>query len=733
MKEISVSKLRELNELSADVSLLLMQSLPAEDLDKCRQYFGRVRRASFPAADSHDILHAELAMRTALLFAEKVEPDESIILAILLAPFVCLEVFDIEEVRNDWGDDVAALIEGLQRVKAYSDAGTHADQDNFRGLLLTLASDIRVIIMTIVENLALMRLINLHPDDEWVRSVAFEAKHLYAQLGHRLGLYAIKGELEDLSLKYTNRDIYKQIAQRLNETKRSRDAYITSFIEPVRRKLTEAGLKFEIKGRTKSISSIWAKMQKQKVGVDGIYDLFAIRVILDSDLKREKQDCWLAYSIVADMYKANPKRMRDWLSVPKSNGYESLHATVMGPQDKWVEVQFRTARMDLVAEKGLAAHWRYKGGKSDEADRWMNNVRDILEAHGEGPMKLMKDIKIDAFSREVFAFTPKGELLRLKAGATVLDFAFAIHSRIGSQCTGAIINGHHQGINYKVRNGDTIEIITSSTQKPKQDWLGIVVTSKARNKIRQTLNDERLQSARLGKELLERRARNRKLDIDESALMRLIKKNGYKYANDFFADIYNETVDVARVLTQYSDLIERENAENETPAVSAEDFTLHRRQNDLVPDDILTIGDKSLRGMNYKFARCCNPINGDDVFGFISADGIVKIHKTDCPNAANIRSRYPYRLIKVRWSDGAASAEMPVTLSIVGADDIGIVTNITSMITKDAGCSLRNISIDSHDGLFRGYLVIGVRSQEMLTHLIKKLNTIKGVKNVTRL
>ena len=729
MNRPSISYLRELATLRSESAALASRALPDAHRELGQRYIDTIRRADTPARDDHDISIPGLAMRTALLFAEKVEPDPSILVAIALTPYAALGVFTTDTIRRDWGDDIAGLVEGLLRVKAYSNAGTHADQDNFRGLLLSLASDIRVIIIMIVENLALMRLINLHPDEEWVHRVAFEANCLYAQLAHRLGLYSIKGELEDLSLKYTNRAVYKQIAARLNETKRSRDAYIKSFIEPVRAKLSEAGLKFEIKGRTKSISSIWAKIQKQKVGLEGIYDLFAIRVILDSAPEREKQECWLAYSIVADMYTANPARMRDWISIPKSNGYESLHATVMGPQQKWVEVQFRTRRMDLVAEKGLAAHWRYKGGHADVADRWMNNVRDILENADEGPMRLMKDMKMDVYGSEVFAFTPKGELLRLPQGATVLDFAFRIHSRVGAQCTGAIINGAHQGINYKVRNGDTIEIITSATQTPKQDWLSMVVTSKARNKIRQTINEARARKAQLGKEALERRARNRKIEIDEGVLMRLIKKQGFKYLNDFFADIADERVDPGRFLTQYTDFLQRELADDRQPVASAEDFHLRR---DDTPDDIITIGDKTLKGMNYKFARCCNPINGDPVFGFISADGIVKIHKSDCPNAANIRRRYPYRLIRVRWSDAAAGMEMPVTLKIVGTDDIGIVTNITSLINKDPQMSLRNISIDAHDGIFQGFLTIGLRGQQALTQIVKKLQGIKGVKGVTR-
>ncbi|MDE6811522.1 MAG: TGS domain-containing protein, partial [Muribaculaceae bacterium] len=408
--------------------------------------------------------------------------------AILLHPMLEDEIFSISELRELWGEDVASLLVGIAAVERFSNKNNAVNQDNFRGLMLSLADDIRVIIIMIVKCLVLMREINLHPDQEWVRDVAFEANCLYAQLAHRLGLYKLKSELEDLSLKYSNREIYTQIAHKLNATKRSRDAYIKSFIDPVKRKLEAAGLKFSIKGRTKSISSIWGKMKKQKVDVSGIYDLFAIRVILDSEPEREKSDCWLAYSILTDMYTPNPARMRDWISIPKSNGYESLHATVMGPENKWVEVQFRTRRMDLVAEKGLAAHWRYKGVKSDSTDQWMNNIRDILESAHDGPMEMMRHLKMDDYEKEIYAFTPKGDLFKLPAGATVLDFAFRIHSNVGCQCIGAVVNGKHRKITHRIQNGDTVEIITSSTQTPKQDWLNIVVSSKARNKIRQTLN-----------------------------------------------------------------------------------------------------------------------------------------------------------------------------------------------------------------------------------------------------
>lgn len=728
---LPIASLRELSLRRKDCRELMRSRFSSdEERERCEAYIRRRREADIPAADVHGIIIDLLMMNTLIVFAEMVDPDPHILPAIALAPYVERGVFTAEEVEQDWGEDVGGMVRNLLLVKRYSTAGIKADQDNFRGLLLSLAADIRVIIIMIVENLALMRMINLHPDQEWVNGVAFEANCLYAQLAHRLGLYKIKGELEDLSLKYTNRTIYKQIAERLNQTKSARDEYIRSFIAPVKEKLEEAGLKFDIKGRTKSISSIWAKMKKQKVGLEGIYDLFAIRVIIDTPVEREKRDCWLAYSILADMYRANPARMRDWISIPKSNGYESLHATVMGPQSKWVEVQFRTKRMDLVAEKGLAAHWRYKGGKADVADRWMNNVRDVLETADEGPMKLMKDMKMDAYGSEVFVFTPKGDLLRMPAGSKVLDFAFLIHTNVGAHCVGAIVNGKHEKITYRVQNGDSIEILTSPVQTPKQDWINIVVSSKARNKIRQALNDARAHLAETGKETIERRARNRKIELDDSLFMRLIRKSGYKYANDFYADVAEERIDASKFLSKYQEFHERENQQEEHH-VSAEEFRLEREEN--TAGDIITIGqDSTLRGMNFRFAKCCSPIPGDEVFGFISSDGIVKVHKSDCPNARNIRRRYPYRLIKVRWSDDAGAEKMPVSLRIVGTDDIGIVTNITSIINKDPDAILRNISIDAHDGIFRGVLVIGTSGNKSLKELIRKLKGVKGVKDVSR-
>ena len=679
------------------------------------------------ARDPHCLSRALVTARTARLFAEMVEPDRNLLVTILISPAMQAGVLTMGEVRKTWGEDVASLLEGYGKVSEFASRGTDVSQDNFRGLLISLARDIRIIIVMIAESLTLMRMVNHHPHEDWVRTLAFEANCLYAQLAHRLGLYKIKGELEDLSLKYTNREIYTNIARRLNETKRQRDAYIAAFIAPVKKKLQDAGLRFTIKGRTKSISSIWAKIKKQKVDLDHIYDLFAIRVIIDTPREREKSDCWLAYSILADMYTANPARMKDWISIPKSNGYESLHATVMGPESKWVEVQFRTVRMDLVAEKGLAAHWRYKGGHSDSTDQWMNNIRDILESADAGPMQLMRSMKMNQ-EKEVFAFTPKGDLFRLSPGSTVLDFAFHIHSNVGCRCTGALVNGRHEKITYRIQNGDTVEIITSATQSPKQDWLQVVVSTRARNKIRQALNEAKTRQAELGRELLERRLKNRKIEVEETMLMKVIKKLGYKFTTDFLADIADGALDLNRVIALCAPA--GDEADTQGGHVTAEEFRIREQKDG--KDEVLVIGDKNIKGLNYKMARCCAPVYGDDVFGFISSDGVVKIHRCDCPNARNIREKYPYRLISVKWS-GEGGAMMPVTVRVVGQDDIGIVTNITSIISKEKNAQLRAISIESNDGLFHGVLTIGVNDRTTLSGLLKKVATVKGVKDITRL
>ncbi len=667
-------------------------------------------------------------LTAAITLCREVSPDKNMITAIMLSPLYGTELLN----KSDFEADIVKLMDGLRCVQSLYEQHIVVANDNFRDLMLTFAQDIRVIIIMIVDRLVLMRAINHHPDEEQVRGVATESKYLYAPLAHRLGLYKIKGELEDLSLKYTNREMFTRIARKLNATKSSRDAYIDSFIKPVRETLEREGYKFEIKGRTKSIYSIWNKMMKQHNDVEQIYDLFAIRIILDVPQERERQECWMVYSIITAMYQPNPARLKDWIAVPKSNGYESLHITVLGPDDKWVEVQIRTRRMDEVAENGVAAHWKYKEGvaKGNNLDEWMAHVRDILDAEDSGPMLLLKNLLMILYSKEVYVFTPKGDLYKLPEGASLLDFAFNIHSKLGCSCVGGKVNGKSCKINYKLKSGDTVEVLTSSNQQPKLDWLSMVVTTKARNKIRQTINEINNRMAELAKELLQRRFKNRKIEADEATLMKVIKKLGYKTVTDFYNAIAKEILDVNDVIAEYEQLEHKTDvATNEIR--SAEEFVMQSSpRDDATSSDVLVIGD-NVKGMNYKLAKCCNPIFGDEVFGFVSSEGVIKVHRTNCPNAAHIRQRYHYRIITTRWS-GKSGNQFVSTLRVIGYDDIGIVTNITSIIAKESRASLRNISIDSHDGIFDGYMGIGDENKQILDNLIKKISTVKGVKNVQR-
>lgn len=668
---------------------------------------------------------------TANTLVESFGADRNMIIAIMLYNLCKNDYLPESYILKEFGSDIAKLVKGLLQVSSLYKKRSAVESENYHKLLLTFAEDIRVIIIMTIDRLSLMRMINHHPDTKFVKDIANEAKFLYAPLAHRLGLYKIKSELEDLSLKYTKRDTFTEIANKLNRSKVKRDEYIANFIAPVKEALLKAGLNFEIKGRTKSINSIYNKMVKQNADVDDIYDLFAIRIIIDTAEEKEKTECWVAYSIVTDLYKANPARLKDWLTIPKSNGYESLHITVYGPENQWVEVQIRSRRMDEIAEKGLAAHWKYKGIKSESnLDTWMNNIRDLLEAGKDGNKELIKEVKMDIYDKEVFVFTPKGDLYKLPQGATLLDFAFHIHSKLGCSCTGGKVNGKNQKITYRLQSGDTIEILTSTTQTPKLDWLSFVVTSKARNKIKQAVNEMHAKVADLGKELLQRRFKNRKIDVEEALLMRTIRKLGYKTVTDFHTAIANETMNVNDVIDTY---IEIDSKDNETAThETAANFVLQPTSDreDYRPNDILVIGE-NMKGINYSLCKCCNPIFGDDVTGYISSSGAIKIHRSSCTNIKHLLAKDPNREIKATWS-GKIGSQFAVTLRILGNDDIGIVTNITSVITKEKDTTLRNISIDSNDGLFQGYMVIGVGDKATLNNLIKKIRNIKGVKDVQR-
>ena len=721
-------------QLVRDLSDRLGSQLTARDINTVHRLIEQgVTVAGIFRRDQYGLNPVLRHLHTALTLCDTIAPDRTMVIATMIYNLCRGDYLDVPRIKELFGDDIAHVVHGLLHVAPLYKKQAAVENENFHKLLLSFAEDVRVILIMTVDRLALMRAINHHPNEKFVHEIASESRYLYAPLAHKLGLYAIKNELEDTSLKYLNRKVFTQIATRLQETKTERDRYVEDFIKPIDERLKEEGLKFELKGRTKSINSIWQKMQKQGVDLSGIYDLFAIRIILDTTPKDEKRACWLAYSIVTDIYKANPSRFKDWITIPKSNGYESLHITVYGPGNKWVEVQIRSRRMDETAERGVAAHWRYKGIKSDgDVDKWMNEVREMLEASGqEGQMSLMRNMDTNLYNDEVFVFTPKGDLIRLPQGATILDFAFHIHSRVGSTCMGGKVDGKNQKINYRLRSGDTVEVITSSTQTPRLDWLNIAVTSRARNKIKNAINERRAHQAQLARETLQRRFKNRKIEPDDATLARVIKKMGYKTTTEFYAAIQEDVIDVNDVVEQYEAIAAKPT--ESTARGTAEEFvlqaptTIEERHN----DDILTIGE-DVKGINYKLARCCNPIFGDRIEGFIASDGAIKVHRSDCKNLRHLKERYPYRIIRTRWT-GKAGSQFVATLKVLGRDDIGIVSSITSVINKTDNCLLRSISVQAEGGLFEGLLSVNVNNIGLLDDLTKKILNVKGVKQVDRM
>ena len=688
-----------------------------------------------------------MAAQTAEILTEEIGLKGDAIQAVHLIPEIEEGHLSMADVEAQYGSSVVRILQGLDRIHQLYQKNPVVESENFRNLLLSFAEDMRVILIMIADRVNLMRTLlksNKTGDapqstfvggGEFMQAVSQEAAYLYAPLAHKLGLYKLKSELEDLSLKYLEHDAYYHIREKLSETKASRDAYIQHFIGPIEEKVKAAGIKCHIKGRTKSIHSIWQKMQKQKCPFEGVYDLFAIRIIIDCPEEMEKMQCWQAYSIVTDMYQPNPKRLRDWLSVPKSNGYESLHITVLGPEQKWVEVQIRTERMDEIAERGVAAHWRYKGVKGESGlDEWLTNIRSMLE-HSDG-LEAMDQFKMDLYEDEVFVFTPRGDLLKFPVGATVLDFAYHIHSKVGNQCTGGRINGRVVPIRYPLKSGDQVEVLTSANQKPRQEWVNIVKTSRAKSKIRLALKETQVKDGLFAKEMLERKFKNRKIEMEDSIMFHVVKKMGFKEVSDFYKQIADGILDTNDVIEKYLELKEGEKVvTGDNVARSAAEFELDESKvaglNVPMNDDVLII-DRNLKGIDYQLARCCSPIYGDSVFGFVTINGGIKIHRTDCPNAPELRRRYGYRIVKAKWS-GKGSSQYSITLRIVGNDDIGIVNNLTSIISKDEKLVLRSINIDSHDGLFSGNLEVMLDDTSRLEALMKKLRMVKGVIQVDRI
>jgi GTP pyrophosphokinase len=680
------------------------------------------------------VLAAVHALDVARIVVEEIGLGRTSLICALLYDAIQSSRIPLEKVEEKFGEKVANITQGLVKVVDLYNQSSSIESENFRKLLLTFAQDIRVVLIIIADRLRTMRTLDLY-DEESRQKISAEVSYLYAPMAHRLGLYNIKSEMEDLVMKYTKPAVYRFVAQKLNETKKGREKYIYEFIEPLKKDLEANGLKFEIKGRTKTINSIYNKMKKQNVDFEQVYDLFAIRIILDSDKKNEKSDCWKAYSVVTDKYQPNPSRLRDWLSVPKSNGYESLHTTVLGPGNKWIEVQIRTKRMNEIAEKGLAAHWRYKGIKGEAGmDRWLANIREILENPEKNAVEFFDDFKLNLYGKEVFVFTPKGELRRLPKGATVLDFAFDIHTEVGKKCIGAKVNGRNVPIKYKLQNGDHIEIITSNHQKPAQDWLNIVVTSRAKTKLKQALRELQYKDAEVGKEILQRRFKNWKYELNDHLLHQLVKKYKAKTVHDLYLDVATGKIDMMDVKESLSELEEGEKTSDksdlEAHQRSAGNFVQKAEPVD-DSEDILII-DQNLSHVEYKFAKCCNPILGDEIFGFVSATGGIKIHRKNCPNAEDMRKKFGYRIVPARWS-GGAEANFQATLKVTGNDDIGIVNNISHVISKEMKVKMRSISINSNEGTFEGTVTVFVHNTRDLDVLIKKIKEVKGVFDVMRI
>lgn len=645
----------------------------------------------------------------------------------------------LEVIKHNFGDKVARIIDGLTKISGVFDQTSSLQAENFRKMLLTLSEDVRVILIKLADRLHNMRTLESMSRKSQLK-IASETIYLYAPLAHRLGLYSIKTELEDLSIKYTDPDRYIEIAQKLQETKAQRNRYIKRFIEPIESRLVDEGYTFDIKGRPKSIYSILNKMKKQAVPFEEVYDLFAIRIILDIPLSDEKADCWNVYSIITDSYFPNPDRLRDWISSPKTNGYESLHTTVMGPEGKWVEVQIRSKRMDEIAEKGYAAHWKYKdvkGGASESSlEAWLARVREILESPDANAIDFLDDFKLNLFAEEVFIFTPKGELRKLPANSTALDFAFDIHSDVGYRCIGAKVNNKLVPINHPLSNGDQVEILTASRQKPSEDWLKYVRTAKAKSKIKQILREEKKRVGDEGKEILERKFRQAKVPFTNDNLNFLATYYRFPSSLDLFYAIATEKfekdkLELSFVFDPKNKILKKESKGNP----SQEEPSKSGKANKVRSANEIILGD-DYDDMPYDFAKCCSPIPGDEIFGFITVGEGVKIHRTNCPNAIRLMSNYGYRIIKAQWAHSPIKSDKAFLagVQVTGIDSVGVISKITDVVSKDLAVNMKSITVESHeDGTFAGKIMLFINDTQHLDTLLQRIKGTLPTVQVSRI
>ncbi|MBY0244776.1 MAG: bifunctional (p)ppGpp synthetase/guanosine-3',5'-bis(diphosphate) 3'-pyrophosphohydrolase [Sphingobacteriaceae bacterium] len=676
-----------------------------------------MRRKSGEPYIYHPIAVAQIA-------AEEIGLGTTSIVCALLHDVVEDTDITLEDIEREFGKKTAKIIDGLTKIAGVFDTNSSLQAENFRKMLLTLADDVRVIIIKLADRLHNMRTMDFMPGHKQLK-IASETIYLYAPLAHRLGLYAIKSELEDLSMKYLEPETYKLIANNLNEKKAERTLFVKDFISPINEILKEQGLSASVFGRPKSIHSIWNKMKSKNIPFEEVYDLFAIRVVLDSHSDQEKADCWKAYSIVTDLYRPNPDRLRDWISSPKGNGYESLHTTVMGPRGQWVEVQIRTQRMNEIAEKGFAAHWKYKESNNDNGlDLWIQNVREMLSNPESNALDFLDDFKMNLFSDEIFIFTPKGALLQLPLGATALDFAFEIHTDVGAKCIGAKVNQKLVPLATKLQNGDQVEIITSSKQAPKEDWLNIVVTSKAKSKIKSSLKEEKRKIAEIGKEILERKLKSLKITYNTENLEKIAYYFKLQATQDLFVAVANAKIE----LKDLKEFLNDENALDTNNPKIQEEFVAQKSKSG--EKDVLLIGE-DMQLIDYNLAKCCNPIPGDDVFGFTTINDGIKIHRTNCPNATQLMANYGYRMVKAKWNSDQQLTFL-TNLHIIGIDAVGLINNITQVISNDFKVNMRSITVETEDGIFDGMISIYIKDTNHLENLIKNLLEVNGVTSVTR-
>jgi len=640
----------------------------------------------------------------------------------------------LEDVAREFGNEIARIIDGLTKISTVVDANTSQQAENFKKILLTLTDDPRVILIKLADRLHNMRTLDSMKREKQLK-ISSETVYVYAPLAHRLGLYNIKTEMEDLSMKYLEPDTYRDIARKLSETKRERTRYINEFIRPIKEKMDKSGFtSFEIYGRPKSIHSISNKIKKKSVSFEEVYDLFAIRIIIDSPHEKEKEDCWKAYSIITDMYTPSPERLRDWLSNPKSNGYEALHTTVMGPQGKWVEVQIRTKRMNEIAEKGLAAHWKYKEGSSSDEDRfdkWFHNIREVLSNQESSSLDFLQDFKSSFLAEEIYVYTPKGDVKMLPLGATALDFAFSVHSDVGSRCIGAKVNHKLVPIAHKLRSGDQIEIITSSKQKPSEDWLNFVVTAKARSRIKDSLKEEKRKIADEGKYILQRKLEQMGASFDIHNVDTLTLFYKLPSQLDLFYNIATKTIDLKELkeLTLHGDKLELPKPVKPVTEIKPD----HEQGKHIAPskDSELIIFGESSDKIVYTLANCCKPIPGDDVFGFVSTGKGLIIHRTNCPNASRLLANFGHRVVKTKWAKNKEISFL-TGIKIVGVDDVGVVSKITNLISSEMRLNISAITIEAKEGVFEGNIKIFVHDKDELDELVNRLLRLNGIETVER-